>query len=298
MGDVALAWGSGFADLAIVDDDIASDEGLRTAALLSLFTDRRAEADDPLPGEDGDRRGWWADEFATVEGDRIGSRLWLLDREPLRGDIVRRAKELADEAVAWFVEDKVCSAVDVVVTAGPVVPGGPLGLIYDITFHRFVGDPIAFRFAPAWDAEMAADGGADLLPGSIPVEAPDTLITLLSASSTTAAPDVDDGDLGVARPDRVTYDNALLLVESATGADVMTVVVELFAWHPVRERWYTCGTFNAGAAIGEGSLTDQISFTEEIGGLRRFTRFYARIVASTGDTYNVSLDFVPSSAAP
>ena len=77
MGDLALVWESDSADLVIVDDDLGADDGLRTAVQLSLFTDRRAEDDDVLPANDGDRRGWLGDEFAEVEGDRRGMYVFL-----------------------------------------------------------------------------------------------------------------------------------------------------------------------------------------------------------------------------
>ena len=56
---------------------LRAERGLRSAVLISLFTDRRAEPGDVPEGEDP--RGWWADVLGE-EGDRIGSRLWLIDR--------------------------------------------------------------------------------------------------------------------------------------------------------------------------------------------------------------------------
>ena len=151
MGDIALAWSldAGAADLVLEDDDLASDAGLRTAVLLSLFLDRRAEDEDALPGEDDDRRGWWADEFAETDGDRIGSRLWLIDRAKRAGDVPARATELVREALAWLIEDRVASSIDVDISAtGPA-------LILVITIHRPQGDAVSFRFAHAWDGEAA-----------------------------------------------------------------------------------------------------------------------------------------------
>jgi phage gp46-like protein len=51
LADLALVWSNtlGDADLAMIDSDLASDRGLETAVLLSLFTDRRAEPDDVPP---------------------------------------------------------------------------------------------------------------------------------------------------------------------------------------------------------------------------------------------------------
>lgn len=114
--------------------------------MLSLFTDRLAEGDDALPAEDGDRRGWWADEFAEVEGDRFGSRLWLLDRSTGRADVVRRAEEIAREALQWMIDDHVAEGVDVAVE----LAGSMLAIA--VTVHRPAADPLAFLFQHAWSA--------------------------------------------------------------------------------------------------------------------------------------------------
>jgi phage gp46-like protein len=143
-GDYALVWADGVLDMTMADDDLASDQGLRTAVLLSLFTDRRAEDDDALPADDGDRRGWWADEFAETEGDLMGSRLWLLDRSTRRVDVARRAEEFIREALAWPLEDKVAARLDVEVETTATE------MLIAVTAHRPQGDPVSFRFAHVW----------------------------------------------------------------------------------------------------------------------------------------------------
>ncbi len=150
MGDIALRWDSGVIDLAIEDDDLAVDDGLQTAFLLALFCHRRAEVDDVLPADDGDRGGWWADQFASVEGDKIGSRNWLLDRSNLRESVLRQAEEFDREALAWVLEDRVAARVDVAITAAAGM------LSHAIAVPRPTGDPATYRFAHAWDGEEAA----------------------------------------------------------------------------------------------------------------------------------------------
>lgn len=149
MGDVALEWdpAAGSGDLVIRDDDVGADEGLVTAAILSLFTDRRAEDDDGLPGDDGNRRGWWADEFAEVEDDRIGSRLWLLDRSAKRSDVARQAEDYAREALAWMLEDAVAERVEVTAST----TGDALLLAIEI-FKPGAADPLRLRFSHAWES--------------------------------------------------------------------------------------------------------------------------------------------------
>jgi phage gp46-like protein len=114
MTDLALHWDNGIfgADLALAGASLATDDGLKTAVIVSLFTDARAHDDDPLPAE-GDRRGWWGDAEPAIARDLIGSRLWLLGREKRLASVVARAKQYAEEALAWLVEDGVASAVAV-----------------------------------------------------------------------------------------------------------------------------------------------------------------------------------------
>ena len=113
MTDIALTWNGSEADLAIEDADLVLDEGLGTSSVISLFSDRRARSDDSLPAEDGDRRGWVGDSWASELGDEIGSRLWLLSREKDLSETIRRARDYAREAFSWMVEDGIAASVDV-----------------------------------------------------------------------------------------------------------------------------------------------------------------------------------------
>jgi phage gp46-like protein len=92
-----------------------SAEPLVRAVIISLFTWRRANPSDDLPGvgPQAQRMGWWGDSFPVVANDRIGSRLWLLSRAKLTNETVARAKEYADEALKWMVDDGVAARVDV-----------------------------------------------------------------------------------------------------------------------------------------------------------------------------------------
>lgn len=95
---------------------LAEDDGMDTAITLSLFTDRKADADDKLPHGQTDRRGWWGDAYlaALVDGmaDELGSRLWLLDGKKTPENLVL-AKEYAEESLAWMVTDEVASSITV-----------------------------------------------------------------------------------------------------------------------------------------------------------------------------------------
>ena len=88
-----------------------SAQPLVRAVIVSLFTWRRANPDDDLPADL--RMGWWGDSFPTIPNDRIGSRLWLLSRSTLTPETVAKAKEYAQEALQWLIDDGVAARVDV-----------------------------------------------------------------------------------------------------------------------------------------------------------------------------------------
>lgn len=145
MSDIALPWDSDFgaADFSVVAGDLLRDEGLYTAVLLSLFTDRRAEVGDAVEGSD--RRGWWADEF---NADPIGSRLWLLERSKREPTVLARAETYATEALAWLLEDGVAESVSVV--AG-WLDAPRIGYYLDVSVLRPKKDPVLYRFDRAWE---------------------------------------------------------------------------------------------------------------------------------------------------
>ncbi len=121
MTDAALVWNADawYGDLAIERGAVVLDAGLRTAILISLFTDARAPDDAELPEDSADRRGWWGDDFpSAVQGrDDIGSLLWLLARSKITRATVNRAREYARAALAWLITDGIASRLDVQVEA-------------------------------------------------------------------------------------------------------------------------------------------------------------------------------------
>ncbi len=130
------------ADFAVSAGSLSADADIKTAVLISLFTDRRAEEDDTLPDPSGSKRGWWGDALAQR---RIGSRLWLLGREKELREVVSRAREYTREALAWLVEDGVASRVDV---DAAVIAPGVLGL--RVIINRNNKAPEKFNFDFAW----------------------------------------------------------------------------------------------------------------------------------------------------
>lgn len=121
MLDIALVWNNalGEADLALVNGDLATDPGLETAVIISLFSDRLASPGDRLPGGGTDRRGFWGDmpvdpgeqDIAPTGPALTGSRLWLLDRALQTQSTLNLAETYAEEALAWLVSDGVAGSV-------------------------------------------------------------------------------------------------------------------------------------------------------------------------------------------
>jgi phage gp46-like protein len=147
MTDIALRFDPATLsfDIALAGADLATDDGLETAVIISLFTDRRADPDDVIPDGTGDRRGWWADAWPTVDGDFIGSRLWLLAREKELPVVARRAEEYAEEALAWLLAEGVARAVRV---TAEQVRRGVLGLT--IVIER----PDGTAWERVWDYQL------------------------------------------------------------------------------------------------------------------------------------------------
>jgi phage gp46-like protein len=90
--------------------EFQADE-LQQAVLISLFSWAKSHDDDGVVAPY--RQGWWGDTFSNVSGDRIGSRLWLLQREKLTNEAVSRAKSYAEEALQWLVDDSILESFEV-----------------------------------------------------------------------------------------------------------------------------------------------------------------------------------------
>lgn len=140
MADITTVWrvDDGRGDWAMAGADLLSGDELATAVLISLFTDRRATADDLVPDETGDRRGWWPDNTA-------GSRLWLLERAKETRETLLRAKGYATEALQWLIDDGVAAKVEVFVEW---TRRTMLGM--EVVIHKTDGTKVPVKFQWAW----------------------------------------------------------------------------------------------------------------------------------------------------
>ncbi len=127
---------------------LRDDGGMETAVILSLFTDRTAAADDVLPDNSADRRGWWGD--LPLEGgtqDQIGSRLWLLDRAKATTKTAARAVRYALEALQWMKDDGVVGSIKI---TAEYLTREELLLTVILT-REIAGQPVDHRYDYVWN---------------------------------------------------------------------------------------------------------------------------------------------------
>lgn len=128
-------------DLVMDGPDLATDDGLETAAVVSLFTDARADPEELPEGHD-DRRGFW--------GSDVGSKLWTLSREKTLNDVVVRAEEYTREALQWMQDDGVVSSIEV---AANLESREKLGI--NVYIRRVEGGDVSLRYAYNWKEQIA-----------------------------------------------------------------------------------------------------------------------------------------------
>ena len=96
-------------DLVLKNSEIQPDESLKSAVLVSLFTDIRCEKTE-LPKGEFSQRGYFGD---AIFNELTGSKLWLLDRAKYSNDTLIKAKEYAKSALTWLVTDGIAKDVQV-----------------------------------------------------------------------------------------------------------------------------------------------------------------------------------------
>lgn len=164
-------------DLFLDGADLYTEYGLATAIWISLFSDREARADDKLPDDTLDRRGWWGDSFPTGGGakrDLIGSRLWLLQGKPQNGQTASLAKAYVREALAWLIEDEVAQSIQIN-TAW--IARDKLSIGITISQRGAAGSLASMQFDYVWSPSlvMGGDTGQPIQVG--PPQALDTILT-------------------------------------------------------------------------------------------------------------------------
>ncbi|EMA7645566.1 phage GP46 family protein [Yersinia enterocolitica] len=118
-------------------------DNLTRAVIISLFTWRRADPDDDAEQP----MGWWGDSYPTIQNDRIGSRLYLLQRTTLTSKTVELARGYLEQALAWLKDDGVVSRITI-----NVQRRGTEILTAEITLYRNDGSSQLITFDDLWSA--------------------------------------------------------------------------------------------------------------------------------------------------
>jgi len=152
QGDIKFIYDTvGPADISLNGATLLRDPGFETAVLISIFSDRRADVDDPLPTEDGERRGWWGDALATA---RIGSRLWLLDRSNINPTTIAQGEQYVEESLGWMLADGSAKTIKCTGSRGARADE----IIFEVTITGPAGS-VFFKFFYNWKYQLY--GGAE-----------------------------------------------------------------------------------------------------------------------------------------
>jgi len=140
-----------FVDFILADRDVDRDDGLETAVLITLLTDKHADAGDPLPDDSGYHGGWFGDSLPVVPDYKMGTKLWLLQRAKTVTEIPAIAKEYLVDGFKWMIEDGIVQTVDVIVERRRDLK---TTLAFTISFTKPEGTTIFYSFYYNWEAQL------------------------------------------------------------------------------------------------------------------------------------------------
>jgi len=151
--DIALEYdkeAKGF-DLRLTDDgcDLLPAVNLRNAAGICIFSERRTNADDPVPN----MAGYPGDALDDIDESNLGSKLWLALRGKATDDKLPVFKQYVEESLQWMIDDGIASAVNVNAFYSGT-PGERLNLNIEIV--RLTGENL--QFAYVWDQPLLRNG--------------------------------------------------------------------------------------------------------------------------------------------
>lgn len=130
--------------------NLDTDAGLQTAVTISLFSnDRAQQADDVDPSQD--QGGWWGAQYLDQPGG-IGSRLWLITRDKLTENALKKCAQFAEDALQWMIAAGVAAKI----TATAVLfPGTRVINSALLTVNITRPNKLAPRFSAAWQVQFA-----------------------------------------------------------------------------------------------------------------------------------------------
>lgn len=134
MTDIALKQiDHGRFDIAIDGYDLATDDGLQTAVIILLFTDKGH---------------WWGDQYLDQP---LGSELYKLETAKATQATLNDAEQYATEALQPLIEQGVAKTIEAEAEYGGN-NADILGL--EITITRPDGNAATFKFADIWEAQL------------------------------------------------------------------------------------------------------------------------------------------------
>ncbi|MCB2199644.1 phage GP46 family protein [bacterium] len=157
-------------DLQATTGDLAVEEGLQTAILISLLTDAPAGDSDTLPDNSGNRGGWWHDALAA---EPLGSKLWLLNRAKVSTETADSIQSYIEDALAWMQDEGIVSSIEVTVTRDTTrrnrylvtIEGGraagrrdPLVPVTAPLSVSAGADPLVYRYNYLWESGVVSLG--------------------------------------------------------------------------------------------------------------------------------------------
>ncbi|WP_051219475.1 phage GP46 family protein [Oceanobacter kriegii] len=146
---LALTWNAETQTAELIEADDTLETYLRSAVIMSLFTDGRATEDEEP--EIKDRRGYWGD--IDLDGDEsLGSKLWLHRRSKLTTDVANQVRDEAQAALDWLVEYGHVSALAVTAERQP-----PDRIAYQIDITLLDGETLSMTLE-ATTASTSAGG--------------------------------------------------------------------------------------------------------------------------------------------
>lgn len=153
--DIKISWDTDLmeGDFGFEDNDLEHDDGLETAVLISLFSDRRANDDDELPDPSRGKRGWWGDLVSGIEDDLLGSKLWLLERNKTTEETLVKAKQYILEALQWMIDDGITKKIAVEVEQQGTVTQPVLAFLVKIFKDT---STLNISFNEQWEAQENA----------------------------------------------------------------------------------------------------------------------------------------------
>jgi len=147
MSDYGLFLTDGVIDIQLLPGDVAADNGLETAVLISLFSDARATDDMIKPEDrDGDLRGYWGD----LGTESTGSLLWTIKRAKQLQSVAAAARGYAQDALQWMITDKIAERI-IVETS---YPERGVMLIEIWIYRPGSSNPVVFRYNYEWSAQF------------------------------------------------------------------------------------------------------------------------------------------------